>query len=299
MLRNFGSQSIYRSLIVAAAFAAGTILASGAGAASISDNNSTMTINPSGSTNPFISQWIVDGVDQYGGSPAGGENLRFAIGSPGLVEQLNSLTVASSSFGSGIASITYQGSGFTVSVNEILSGGNSGSGASGISETIEVSNTQTPPPVIEGVTASPADGSATLVFSLLDNVNLNVNGTPGNDTLTLSPGSGTNTANQTDPSGAKVNFTVTPTPNLFEIIDATTGTPTSGLGPVTGDEAFAVQWNMSIAAGDSEIVSINETLSGGSTGSVVPLPNSAAATLAMLAGLGIIAIVRRMRRSAK
>ncbi|MGD0541097.1 MAG: hypothetical protein ABSB33_06245, partial [Tepidisphaeraceae bacterium] len=104
---------------------------------------------------------------------------------------------------------------------------------------------------------------------------------------------------QTDPSGAKVNFTATPTPDLFETVDATTGTPNGSLGPVTGDEAFAVEWNMSIAPGDSEIVSINETLSGGSTASVVPLPNSAAATLAMLAGLGIIAIVRRMRRTAK
>lgn len=294
MLLDAKAKSFYALVVAAAALAAGSIFACGARAASISDGNSTVTINPSGSTNPFISQWVVDGVDQYGGSPAGGENLRFVIGSPGLVEQLNSLSVVSSTFANGIASITYQGSGFTVAVKEILTGGNPGSGASAINEAITVSNTQSPMPVLQN---SLLDGS-TLVFSLLDYVNLNVNGTPGNNTLTLGPSIGTNTATQTVPSGAQVNFTATPTPDVFKTVDATTGTPGGSLGPVTGDEAFSADWSMSLAPGDSEIVSINETLTGGgSSSSSVPLPNSATSVLATFAGFGAVGMIRRARRA--
>ncbi len=277
-----------RVLLLVPAALAGAVFAANVRGASITNGNSSLTINPSSSTLPFISNWVVDGVDQYGGSPAGEENFTFSIGSPGILAQLNnSLPVTGSSFNNGVGSVTYTASDYTVTVTDVLTGGSPGSGASAISETIAVSNTETPL----------APGSSALQFNLGDYVNLNVNGTPNNDTLTLSPSTGTNTATQTDPSGAVVTFSTTPTPTVFQTVDPATRTPGTTLGPLMGDEAFEAGWSMSIDPGDSEIVSINETLTGGST-SVVPLPSSAGASLAMLAGLGAIGIVRRKRRAA-
>ncbi len=293
MLRTKAS-GLRQLAIVAMTFSTGVIFAGGAFAASISDGNSTLTINPSSASSPFITSWVVDGVDQYAGLPDGFEDFTYTTGS-GSPNELNMLTVTSSSFSDGIASILYTGNGFTVGVKEILSGGNAGSGASGINETITVTNTGTP--VVPSSVTPDFVASPVLTFNLTDTVNLNVNGTPNNDTLTLSPATGTNTADQTDPSGAKVNFTTTPTPDVFTTIDPNTGTPGTTLGPVTGDEAFAATWNMSLNAGDSEIVSINDVLSGAGP-AAVPLPNSASATLAMLAGLGLFGIVRRMRKTA-
>jgi hypothetical protein len=290
MLGDLKAENPRRFYLMVAGAIAATCFAAGARAASISDSNSTLTINPISATAPFITNWVVDGVDQYGGTPAGSEQLTYSVGSG--FSPVNTLTVASSSFANGIASVTYDGSGsgyaFTIAVQEILSGGNSGSGASAISETISVTNT-----------LEPAPDSGPLAFTLGENVNLNIHGTPANDTLTLSPASGTNTAEQTDPSGAAVNFTTTPAPNGFKTVDVTTGTASNSLGPVTGDEAFSATYDMSLISGNSEIVSNNFVLNGGSSvATAVPLPNAAGASLAMLAGLGIFGIVRRVRRMA-
>jgi hypothetical protein len=200
--------------------------------------------------------------------------------------------MSSPSFSDGIASVTYKVSGsgfaFTVAVTEMLTGENPGSGGSGINETIKVTNTE----------SSTVADSPLLEFNLVDGLDLNVNGTPNKNTLTLSPSIGTNTANQTVPSGAQVNYVAAPTPNLFDTIDRTTSTSSPSLGPVTGVEGFEARWDLSIPAGDSKIISIDETLTGGRTSPVVPLPNSAVASLATLTGLGMIRIVRRMRRTA-
>jgi hypothetical protein len=225
--------------------------------------------------------------------------LLFAVGT-GLLSfsPINSLTVSSSSFADGIASINYDGGDFTVAVKEILTGGNPGSGASGINETITINNTSTPAPVLPGTASPDSLTDEPLTFHLNDSTNLNVNGTPNNDTLTLSPGSGTNTADQTDPSGAHVNVTFTPTPDGMN-----TFTPGkdgfNGLGPVTGDTAFLAQYSITLDQGDSAIISINENLTGPKIVPAVPLPSSASASLAALAGLGLIAVVKRSRRIAR
>jgi hypothetical protein len=301
MIRKNSGKCFRNSILIAAAFAAGTMLASGARAASISDGNSSLTINPSSSSAPLISQWIVDGVDQYGGSPAGSENLLFAVGTGSLsFNAINSLTVTSSSFTDGIASISYDGGNFSVTVKEILTGGNPGSGASGINETITINNTGTLQPAVQGAASPDSVGDQPLTFHLSDSINLNVNETPNNDTLTLSPGAGTNTADQTDPSGAHVNVTFTPTPDTMN-----TFTPGidgfNGLGPVTGDTAFSAQYSFTLDAGDSAIISVNENLTGGVTPPppAIPLPNSASASLATLTGLGLIALAKRAKKAAR
>jgi hypothetical protein len=299
MLRKNSGKFVRNSILIAAAFTAATMLASGARAASISDGNSSLTINPSSSGGPLISQWIVDGVDQYGGSPAGSENLLYALGtgSPSF-NAINSLTVVSSSFADGIAEINYDGGIFSVTVKEILTGGNPGSGASGINETITINNSSNVQAAVQGAASPDGLANGPLTFHLTDSTNLNVNGTPNNDTLTLSPATGTNTADQTDPSGAHVNVTFTPTPDTMN-----TFTPGidgfNGLGPVTGDTAFSAQYSFTLDPGDSAIVSINENLTGPNVAPAVPLPNSASASLATLTGLGLIAFAKRARKAAR
>jgi len=251
---------------------AGAIFAANVSAATISNGNSSVTLNPTAVSNavPFISQWIVDGVDQYGGSPAGGESLGFYLGSNPEVS-INTLPVLSSSFGSGVASVSYQGTGFTIAVTDVLTGGNSGSGSSAIGESVVVNNTSGSP----------------LAFSLADFVNLNVDATPADDTLTL----GSNSATQTDPLGTSVNFSVTPAP-VIQASSTNGGNTYLETGPtvVHGDVAFAFLWGSgsgadTIDAGGTAIYSINETATGVTSGgatSSVPLPNSAGAALATL-----------------
>jgi hypothetical protein len=280
MLRSVKAKGLYRSVIVAAALAGGTILAAGARAASISDGNSTVTINPS--SNPFISQWIVDGVDQYGGSPSGGEGLFFDVNNSSSFTTPEELTVTNSSFSDGVASVSYQGTGYTITVKEILTGGNSGSGVSAINEAVVVNNT----------------GASALPFDFTDNVNLNLNATPNDDSLSLT----SNTADQTDPQGTKAEFTYIPTAS--SVAASTNG----GAGPFTdislpatfssGDVAFDYNLSTTIAGGDSAIFSINETVSGAGSSSV-PAPNAAASSLVAMLGLGIYAGVRRMRMAAR
>jgi hypothetical protein len=190
------------------------------------------------------------------------------------------LPVENSFFADGISSVTYGGDGFTINVKDILAGGTPGSGASAINETITVSNTD------QTLTDAP------LQFRISDYVDLNVNGTPNNDTLTLSPGT-PNTAEQTDPSGAAVNFSVTPTPNEHTLFRDFSGS--NSLGPSTGNEAFNFVWDLSIDPDSSAQISINEVLSGQTA--AVPLPNSALSGLFTLGGLGAIGIFRRTRRT--
>ncbi|HEX4054911.1 MAG TPA: hypothetical protein VHX86_11655 [Tepidisphaeraceae bacterium] len=279
MFRNVKNKVLF---LVPAALA-GVIFAANARGASITNGNSSLTINTNGV--PFISQWIVDGVDQYGGSPAGGESLLLDINGSSSFTTLDELTVTGSSFSDGVASVSYQGTGFTMTVTDILTGGNAGSGSSAVNEQVAVNNT--------------SDSSISLDFT--DNVNLNVDATPDDDTLTVT----SNTATQTDPLGTTVQFVYTPSAtsvaagnhgNSGSLLD------TSLPAVFTGDDAFDYNLSAELAPdgspGDSAIFSLGETVTGATSGaSVVPLPNSAGAALATLAGLGAIGIVRRARRA--
>jgi hypothetical protein len=243
-------------------------------AASVSSGNSTLTINPT-TSGPYISDWVVDGVDQYGGTPAGGDTLVVG-GVP-----INNFSLTSSFFSSGIASATYTQGQLQINVKDVLTGGSAGSGASAINEIITFSDIDTD------------SQDEPLTFTFQDHVDYNVNATPNNDTLTLSPGT-PNTATQTDPTGATINFTATPTPDSTELDNG--GSNIGTLGPSTGNVAFGFYYSLSIDPNSSEQISFNETLTG-PTSAAVPLPNSAYSALFMLAGLGAIGGYRKMRRT--
>jgi hypothetical protein len=277
-------------LLAGGALAAG-ILPGMARAASVSSGNSTLTINPTGSS-PYISQWVIDGVDQYGGAPAGGDQLSFFNGTSFV--PLNSLTPTSSFFSDPIGSVTYStivgGDNFTINVKDILSGGASGSGASAITETITVNNLGAA--TVPGVQpALVTNGPVT--FTIQDLVDYNVNGNATNNTLTLSPSVNPNTAEQTDPTGAKVTFAATPTPNTFQMFQ--NGSPISGVGPSTGNESFNFTWDLSLAPNDSGIISITEAATGTPPTSI-PLPSAAWSCISMLGGLSVYGLVKRIRR---
>jgi hypothetical protein len=255
---------------------------------SLSDGNSTLSFNPQNSA----LSWIVDGVDQYGGTPAGSDQIQYFNGTSFV--PLNGLTLQSSSFNGNIGSATLAGTlnndNFTITVSAILSGGSAGSGASGISETIKVNNLgPTDAPGIQ-----PAVAAAPLDFIVSDTVDLNLAATANNDTLTLSPSGAPNTAVQTDPTGVTFTYASTPTPSTFALIDG--GSSSTDLGPKTGNEAFSFSWDLSLATGDTGIISITQSLTGPTkVVNAVPLPNSAGSALATLAGLGFVGLLRNKR----
>jgi len=286
MLRGTKKGILLRVGMIAAASVFGATAARGASLTnSISSNNSTVsfTYSTSSSAVPFVTDWVVDGVDQYGGTPAGGEDLYVALGNGGTT-YLNTLpTVGTPFFSGGLATVTYQGSGYTATVKDMLTGGSPGSGVSTLTETVKINNT--------------GDVGLPLLFATV--VRPNVNATPTGQTLNF----GASSSSVTDASGTTFNYGVTPTPDL--ISESTNGGTTyfdSSPGIYNGTVGFEYTWGniadptaITIDAGGSETFSFSESISG--VPAAVPLPSAAKSTLATLAGLAVIGIVRRMRKA--
>src|SRR5579872_2993242 len=191
----------------------------------LSDGNSTLSFNPQTSA----TTWIVDGVDQYGGSPAGSNLLELFNGSS--FESFTTLNRQSSSLNGNIGTATLTGTldgdNFTFTITAILSGGSAGSGSSAIAETIKIDNLGPTETLTQPAIATPS----AVDFIVRNTVDLNLAATPNDDTLTLSPSNAPNTAVQTDPTGVIFNYASTPTPSTFALID--NGTSSAILGPKT------------------------------------------------------------------
>jgi hypothetical protein len=278
-------------LALAAGILAAGVLPAGAHAASITSGNSSLTINPSGSA-PYVSQWVVDGVNQFGGTPVGGDSIQFFNGSSFV--GVNTLNLASSNFtgpvGLAVYTGVFDGYDFSITVQDTLSGGTPGSGASAINESITVSNLG-----LAQVPQVRANIVSTPTFTIQDLVDYNVNGTATNDTLTLSPSPTPNTAVQTDPTGAEITYISTP-PTTWELIS--NGSSSMTLGPETGNEAFALDWQLPIAPGNSSIISITETASGiNSPPTSIPLPSAAWECLSTLGGLVVFGLAKRVKKA--
>jgi len=178
------------------------LFASSAHGVTIQNGNSSVTIN-TGSADPaapYISSWIVDGVDQYGGGLLPGEYFATAVGANSGFGGLQLGTPSSMSTSNGDFSATYTGPNYLLTVKDVLAGGTAGSGDSTLTEKFTFENTDTSP----------------LLYMLLQNVALNVDGTSDNNTLTLSP-------------------TISPTlpnrPDLWEPTSASTSRPRQHRSP--------------------------------------------------------------------
>jgi hypothetical protein len=260
--------------------AAGTMLGSATvRGATISSGNSTVTLNPTNDLLPYITHWVVDGVDQYGGSPAGDTRLFYIIGS-GSEVTVNSLPVISSSFSGPNASVTYQTTGVTITVKDVLTGGSAGSGKSELDEEVDFTNTS----------------SSAIALDFAHTINLNLDAMPTTDSLTF----GSSSLEQTNPLGTDVKIALDPAAALISVSTNGNAGPFYDVappGPFTGDIAVGIhmgtidETTTNVSAGSTVVFDVNETLTGVvSQGTVVPLPNSAAAALTTLAGLALIRI---------
>ena len=252
------------SLGIAGAAAVVPFLASNAHGLTILQNgNSSVSVNVNSPdpAAPYISSWVVDGVDQYSGGMSPGEYIAIAVGTDVGFGGLQLGAPSSMSSGGGNFSATYVGTGWSLAVMDVLTGGPAGSGDSHFTEQFTFTNT----------------GTSALPYMLLDQVALNVEGTPDN-TLTLSPNTLTNTAEQTGPLGTLVTIKFTPPPATVFTESRATMTSSSSLGPIMGDPEFEVGWNNTVTAGDSVQINVDETVTapGSTSGTIAPLPNSAA-----------------------
>ncbi|HUU10700.1 MAG TPA: PEP-CTERM sorting domain-containing protein [Phycisphaerae bacterium] len=174
----------------------------------------------------------------------------------------------------------YVGEGFRVELWFILAGGAVGSGVSDLGEIIRITNT----------------GSQNLDFHFFQYADFNLS--DNNDTLEITGGNDTiagNTAHQTAPDVMVAETVVTPRPSRHQVgLDGEilalldNAGPTvldNDRGPVTGDAAWGFQWDRVIRPGGTVLISKDKN--------ITPEP----ATLALMGGGAIVALVARRRRS--
>jgi hypothetical protein len=169
----------------------------------------------------------------------------------------------------------YLGTGFSVMVDFILTGGPAGSGASDLMEVITLQNT----------------GQETLDFHFFQYVDLELRGDSQDQSAEIRAG---NTAVQKDVYSALSETVVTWCPDRYEvafyddILDKLTDADADDLSNVAGplgpgDLTWAFQWDVQLRPGDTFIISKDKNL--------VPEP-----TCLALLGMGALGLVIRRRR---
>ncbi len=254
-----------------------------AGLITLEDMNSTVTIDTDSSDG--MSSWVVDGVDnlyqQWFWYRTGN------MTSENSIDQLNKLDVTTNdrnplfdtrddavtiTYGDGL---TLQDSGLVIQVKFSLTGATPNSGISDIAEEIALYNFS----------------DEAIDISFFQYSDFDLNGTAGGDTVYRT---NDNTFRQRDESGVEFSETVvTPVPTRYEaayysdLVDRLDDDSITVLGniggPVTGDATWAFQWDLTIGAGNSFLISKDKSIQ-------VPAPG--AAILASL-GFGFAGWVRR------
>lgn len=233
----------------------------------LSSGNSSVSIDSS--TQMGMNSWNVDGQNQlyqqwfwYRTASMTSEKSIDTISAP--VVTVNSPSQATS---------TYTGTGFTLSVIYDLAGGAAGSGQSTINETITINNTT---------------GSA-LGFSLFQYSDYNLGGVD-QDVVQIQPGfgyalvtSGPLRLGETVVSPAANNGEVAPfNQTLLKLNNGVVDNLNGSLGPsAAGDNTFAFQWDFTVGANSSVILSKVKSLQV----QVIPEPTSA--VLGLL-GVGVL-----------
>lgn len=253
-------------------------LAVGSNAAiTLTHNGATLNIDETTGT---INDWIVGGTDHVF------EHTYFwRSGSTGTAELLSTIgTPTVSLFGSRGAEVVYANSDVRVTVNYFMTASTNGSAAD-LAESVMVENL----------------GGA-MQFTLFQYNDFDLNGSSGNDQA-LRENSSTISISDVDsevheaveggtpiPTFSEINNAY---PELFDNITGTTGynlntAAESGLGEsLSGDIAYAFQWDRDMAAGGAWLVSTDKVMAVPEPGSMIAL------------GAGIAALLARRRRSKK
>jgi len=237
----------------------------------LGDANSTATFALDGQNS-----WIIDGVDHLYAQEfyfrRGGFNDEVNINTLTLLGQaVNDTNPFTDDRADSISTLYTDGNGLEFETLFTLRGSNQGSNSASIAEQISISNT----------------GTSSISFSFFQYVDFDLGGDSSDDWGQIVEG---NIAQQFDDDFAISEVVVTPAPNAFQMgeyedmsalwdngqIDNLNGDDTH-----QGDVAWAFQWDITLAAGDSFLISKNKT--------VVPTPGS----LALLAGAGLMTTRRR------
>jgi len=253
----------------------------------LTSGNSTAAVNPL--TQAGMYAWNVDGVNQlyqqwfwYALGPAGASTPPASIDTLGLTQD-------SQAAGANQLLLGYQGAGFTVGVNYVLTGGARGSGVSDIGETISIQN----------------NTASYLPFQFYEYSDFDLNNTPGGQSVMISgPGGrpGFNDAFQTLGNLSLSETVVSPPASFAEAnVEGGPGSTlaklNNGVAPVVLDNnlvsagavTWAFQWNLDIAPGGTAIISKDKYLQT----TVVPEP----AVMALAsASLGLVAYAFGRRR---
>jgi hypothetical protein len=270
---------VLRRLRKAVALAAllGFALAAPAQIYTIIDGNSSATMDTASPY--FMDNWTLNGVNHL-------NTQTFMIGVNGLAENtLNTLGPATITPFNGMRGVTiaYGNPLVNVAVDYLLTGASATE--SDITESIRISN-----PTVNALTVH--------FFQYVD---LNLGGTPLNDTaaISINPFTGLfGTADQWDGAISFSESVHSPGANFAEVAFAPTtflkltdGVPdnlNNFVGPLTGDVAWAFQWNFVIAAGDSVLISKDKYL----TSTAIPEPSALG-----LVAVGLLGWIVRARRT--
>lgn len=259
---------IYRLSLLAAVMAlAGAVAAQ----VVLTDGNSTVEIDPTSNSPTFLrgmTSWVVDGTEQLFN-----QSYWYRIGETAeqTIDTIGNGNVTL--IGTNSAMLAYSNQSLRIEVFYTLVGGGLGSGTSDISEVVRVTNLT----------------NSSLDFHLFEYDDFDLSGTFADDFGIIS---GTSTMIQSDattivyvgavPTQDRWMFAEVPT--IFSMLDdgvaSNLDNTGSGIGPA--DVAFAMQWDRSIGAGGTFLMSKNKIIV------TVPEP----ATFAAL-GLGILALARR------
>jgi len=241
----------------------------------IVDANSVFDLGTTGAT-----LWTVDGINQLYN-----QSFWYRIGDTGGQQQISNITSATY-LGPDAIQLTYANNGaFQAKTTYVLSGGTAGSGASDVSETINVTNTS----------------GHSLSLHFFQYADFDLAGTYWNDYLRFASG---NTVNQWDPAGSLSETIVSGAPNHHEgsFFDTLwqhlsnddhytlSDLPLVGnqIGP--GDAVWGFEWDRTLAAGGSFIISKDKGIQP-----TVPEPGSLLLLGAALAGMEIVR--RRTKRA--
>lgn len=219
-----------------------------------------------------LTNWLTDGIDNLYN-----QDYYWRIGNTAEAQIGDIGAGVITTIAANIVNVAYVNAGsFRIDITYTLVGGAAGSGTSDIAETIRVQNLS----------------NGALDFHLFEYDDFDINGTAGGDFASMINSS---TVTQWEGPITAMVGTVPP-PNAWQIAawpslaaslnDATaTNLDNTGSGSGPADLAFAMQWDRTINAGGSFIMSKNKRIE------TVPEP----ATMAAL-GLGVAAMIRRRNK---